>query len=189
MSRVGQRPIAIPDKVKVQVTPPVVHVEGPKGKLEFQHHPLVKVALKDGTVVVERASDERTARAMHGLTRTLVANMVQGVTEGFSKELELVGVGYRAQVQGKTLNLQIGFSHPYHFHIPEGIVIETPQPTRIVVKGIHKALVGTVAAQIRAIQRPEPYKGKGIRYVGEVIRRKAGKAVAGKGAAGAGGAG
>lgn len=190
MSRVGRQPIAIPDKVKVQVNGATVRVEGPKGSLEYAARPEVRVAVKDGQVVVERSSDERMAKSLHGLTRTLVANMVKGVTEGYQKELELVGVGYRAQVQGKQLSMQVGFSHAVQYPIPAGIVIETPQPTRVVVKGINKEQVGMVAAQIRQVAPPEPYKGKGIRYLGEVVRRKAGKAVAGKGAgASAGGAG
>jgi large subunit ribosomal protein L6 len=177
MSRVGKKPILIPKNVKVSVTGNTVLVEGPKGKLTLEAHPKMTVEAKADQVLVSRHSDEKTDMALHGLTRTLINNMVVGTTTGYQKELEIQGVGFRAQVSGKKLVLQLGFSHPVEFHIPEGIVIEAPKPTQVVIKGIDKQKVGETAAEIRAIFPPEPYKGKGIRYVGEYVRKKVGKAV------------
>lgn len=176
MSRIGKRPVILPNNVKCNINENTVVIEGPKGKLNFQIPQGIKVKTEDNKIVVERTSDEKNIRALHGLTRAMINNMVIGVTEGFQKELEIVGVGYRAQVQGKKLVMQLGFSHPVEYPIPEGITIETPNPTTIIVKGIDKQKVGEIAAEIRAFYPPEPYKGKGIRYRGEYVRRKAGKA-------------
>jgi large subunit ribosomal protein L6 len=177
MSRVGRKPIPIPSGVDISLEMPRVVVKGPKGTLERQLVPEITVAREGDTLVVTRPSDERNHRALHGLTRTLVANMVTGVSEGFARELEIVGVGYRATGQGPNrLELALGFSHPVHIEAPEGISFEVPAPTRIVVRGFDKELVGQVAANIRKIRKPEPYKGKGIRYAGERVVRKAGKA-------------
>jgi large subunit ribosomal protein L6 len=155
-------------------------VKGSKGSLTLTVDPVLSVAVDDGVVTVERENDERASRARHGLTRALLNNMVVGVSEGFTKELNLVGVGYRAALKGKQLELQVGFSHPVVVDMPEGITFEVPEPTKIIVSGIDKQQVGQVAADIRAVRPPEPYKGKGIRYVGEYVVRKAGKAAAGK---------
>lgn len=175
MSRIGKKPIQIPSGVKVDVKGQRVHVEGPKGKLDFEAHHRIKVALQDGNVKVDRVSDSRMDRSLHGLTRTLINNMVVGVKDEFSKTLEIEGLGFRADLKGKNLELSLGFSHKITFPIPEGVKIETPKPTIIIVKGIDKHLVGQVAANIRDFYKPEPYKGKGIRYAGEQIKRKAGK--------------
>ncbi len=176
MSRVGESPIAIPDGVKVKVEGRSVRAEGPRGALERKVHPDMVVQVEDGRVLVKRPSDSRAHRSLHGLTRTLVANMVEGVTRGFQKSLELVGTGYRANKSGNKLVMTLGFSHPVEVVPPEGIDIEVPNPSTIVVSGIDKELVGQVAADIRALRKPEPYLGKGIRYAGERVRRKAGKA-------------
>jgi len=178
MSRVGKKPIDIPDKVKVGVASNVVTVEGPKGKLEMSFHRDFKVAVKNNKVIVSRPSDEKRDSSLHGLFRSNIFNMVIGVTEGYKIELEIKGVGYKAESKGKELVLLLGFSHPVTFPIPEGISIKTPKPVNIIVEGIDKAKVGEVASEIRAYYKPEPYKGKGIRYVGEYVRRKAGKTVA-----------
>ncbi len=178
MSRVGQRPILIPSAVKVQVQDRSVSIEGPKGKLSHTLPPGIDVDQSDGPLLVKRAGQEKRLKSMHGLTRTLLDNMVKGVTDGFVKELEIVGVGFRAQVSGTKLELYVGLTHPVVYQIPQGITIEAPKPIQLFVKGIDKVLVGQVAARIRSFARPEPYKGKGIKYAGEVIRRKAGKAVA-----------
>ncbi len=183
MSRVGRLPIPIPSGVDVKVAGGTVSVSGPKGKLERTVHPEMRVALDGGRVVVTRENDDRFHRALHGLTRALLANMIQGVTKGYQVELEIQGVGYRALKQGQRLTLQVGFSHPVELTPPPGVTLEAPQPNRIVVGGIDKELVGQMAASIRAIREPDPYKGKGIRYAGERVRRKAGKA--GKAAVGA----
>ena len=176
MSRVGQQPIAIPSGVEVTIDGARVNVKGPKGELAHEAPASITVARDGEAIVVTRPDDERENRALHGLTRSLVANMVQGVAEGFARELEIVGVGYRATAQGPSkLELQVGFSHPVPFEAPEGITFEVPQPTRITVRGCDKQLVGQVAANIRKIRKPEPYKGKGIRYVDERVIRKAGK--------------
>ncbi len=177
MSRVGRKPILIPKNVKVIITGNTILVEGPKGKLSFNAHPKITVEAKADQVIVSRSSDEKSDKSLHGLTRTLINNMVMGTTVGYQKELEIQGVGFRAQVNGKKLVLQVGFSHPVDFHISEGITIEAPKPTQIIIKGIDKQKVGETAAEIRAIFPPEPYKGKGIRYLGEHVRRKVGKAV------------
>ncbi len=179
MSRIGKQPITIPSGVEVQVDGTRVAVKGPRGSLEQAFSPEMRIVLEDGTLRIERPSDERTHRSLHGLTRTLIANMVEGVTNGFEKRLEIVGVGYRAALKGSDLDIAAGYSHPVPFRAPDGIEFEVPAPTRIVVRGIDKQLVGEIAAQIRKIRKPEPYKGKGIRYEGEYVRKKAGKAAKG----------
>ncbi len=176
MSRIGKAPVPIPKGVTVTVTGHTVEVKGPKGRLALAVHPAVQVQVADGSVVVRRSTDLDAHRALHGLTRALLANMVRGVTEGYRVELEIQGVGYRASKQGSALALQVGYSHPVEVTPPEGIAFEVPQPTRIVVVGFDKGLVGQVAASIRAIRKPDPYKGKGIRYAGERIKLKPGKA-------------
>lgn len=177
MSRVGKKPINIPQNVKAEVEDNKVSVEGAKGKLNLKIPSEFKVELKDGNIFVSRPSDLKLHMAQHGLYRSLINNMIIGVSEGYSKHLEIQGVGYKAQVQGNVMTLALGFSHPVTFHIPEGITVKTPKPTQISIEGIDKKLVGEVAASIRAYYKPEPYKGKGIRYKGEHVRRKAGKAV------------
>jgi large subunit ribosomal protein L6 len=177
MSRIGKEPVPIPGGVEVTLADGTVTVKGPKGELSQTVPDGVTVDVTDNEVVVKRASDHRKHRALHGLTRSLIANMVTGVTDGYSKSLEIVGVGYRAQARGSnTLVIQAGFSHPVEVNAPEGVTFEVPSPTRITVSGADKQVVGQVAADIRAIRKPEPYKGKGIRYAGEQVRRKAGKA-------------
>ncbi len=177
MSRVGRAPIPVPSGVSVALEDGAVSVSGPQGKLERRLPEGISVSQDADVLVVERADDEREHRALHGLTRSLVANMVTGVTQGFSKELEIVGVGYRATAKGPgALELALGFSHPVQVSAPEGITFEVPTPTRIIVRGIDKEAVGQVAADIRKIRKPEPYKGKGVRYAGERVLRKAGKA-------------
>lgn len=178
MSRIGKKPISVPANVKVGITEGEVRVEGPKGKLNQRFHPRMKVSFRDNTLLVERPTNIRTDRALHGLTRSLIQNMVRGVTEGYIKQLEIEGVGYKAQVSGKKLVLNLGFSHPIEYPIPEGIEIKTPKPTQVVVAGTDRQKVGQVAAEIRHFHEPEPYKGKGIHYLGEVIRRKQGKTTA-----------
>jgi len=177
MSRIGKAPIAIPSGVDVSVAGNEVTVNGPKGSL-FRRIPADITVRQDGAqLLVELPDDEREHRALHGLTRSLVNNMVVGVTDGFSKDLEIVGVGYRATAQSPNrLELALGFSHPVSIEAPEGVTFEVPQPTRITVRGIDKEIVGQVAANIRKVRKPEPYKGKGVRYAGEVVQRKAGKA-------------
>lgn len=174
MSRIAKSPIELPKGAEFSDSDGTIRVKGAKGSLEMQLHPAVETSIEDGVVTV-RPLEERDM-AMAGTMRALIANMVHGVTDGFEKKLSLVGVGYRAQVQGKKLNLQLGFSHPVDFEIPEGVTVEAPSQTEIVVKGCDKQLVGQVAAKIRAYRPPEPYKGKGVRYAGEHVRRKAGKA-------------
>ena len=177
MSRVGKSPIPVPPGVEVAIDGHRVEVTGPKGALDFEVPGEITVRCEAGVVLVERPNDERENRALHGLTRSLVNNMVVGVHEGFSKELQIVGVGYRAVVaDSDDLELQLGYSHPVIVQAPDGISFEVPDPTRIIVSGIDKAVVGQVAAEIRSHRKPEPYKGKGIRYVGEHVARKAGKA-------------
>jgi large subunit ribosomal protein L6 len=176
MSRIGKQPIDVPAGVTVLAEQGHVSVSGPKGSLELDVSPRMRVLVDDGTVRVERPSDERDDRALHGLTRTLIANMVEGVTGGFEKRLEIQGVGYRAALRGTDLELQLGFSHPVTVPPPAGIEFELPAANRIVVRGIDKQLVGEVAADIRKLRKPEPYKGKGIRYEGEYVRKKSGKA-------------
>jgi large subunit ribosomal protein L6 len=179
MSRIGRQPIEIPTGVEIEVDGSRVTVKGPKGTLERTFHPDMRIAREDGIVRVERPSDESLHRALHGLTRTLIANMVEGVTNGFEKRLEIVGVGYRAALKGSDIELAVGFSHTVTVRPPDGIEFEVPAPTRITVRGIDKETVGEVAANIRKIRKPEPYKGKGVRYEGEYVRKKAGKAAKG----------
>ncbi len=176
MSRIGQAPIAIPSGVDVQIEGRMVKVKGPKGELTRMVPATISVQQVDGQLLVARPDDERDNRALHGLTRSLVNNMVIGVTDGFRKQLEIVGVGYRAEAQGDGIRLALGFSHPVIVKAPEGIAFEVPVPTQIVVTGIDKEVVGQIAADIRSIRKPEPYKGKGVRYAGERVLRKAGKA-------------
>jgi large subunit ribosomal protein L6 len=177
MSRIGRKPIPIPSGVEVTLDGTHVVVKGPKGTLERDLVPDITVAREGDELIVTRPSDERQHRALHGLTRSLVNNMVVGVSEGYARDLEIVGVGYRATAQGPNkIELALGFSHPVHVDAPEGITFEVPAPTRITVRGHDKELVGQVAANIRKIRKPEPYKGKGVRYAGERILRKAGKA-------------
>ena len=176
MSRIGRAPIQVPAGVEVKINGNVIEVKGPKGQLTRELHPEMKVELSDGTIVVTRPSDEKAHRSLHGLTRTLIANMVTGVTEGFTRNLEIVGVGYRAAKQGSKLVLSVGYSQPVEIEPAPGIEIEVPTPTRISVQGTDQELVGQTAANIRDVRRPEPYLGKGIRYEGERVRRKAGKA-------------
>ncbi len=176
MSRIGKAPIAVPGGVDVAVVGSTITIKGPKGELSRELPEQVTVRQDEGNLLVERVDDERESRALHGLVRSLLANMVTGVTEGFRKELDIVGVGYRAAAKGDGLELALGFSHPVLVSAPEGISFVVPAPTRIEVHGIDKQLVGQVAADIRAWRKPEPYKGKGVRYVGEHVRRKAGKA-------------
>jgi large subunit ribosomal protein L6 len=175
MSRIGRKPIEVPESVTVSVAPGRVTVNGPKGELTQAISTDMKVEQENGTVTVSRPTDRGEHRALHGLTRSLIANMVVGVTDGYEKRLEIQGVGYRARLQGKSLELALGYSHPVSVQAPEGIEFEVPQPTEVVVKGIDKQLVGEIAAQIRKKRPPEPYKGKGIRYSGEYVRRKVGK--------------
>ncbi len=176
MSRIGRMPIPVPQGVTVEVKPGLVRVKGPKGELVVEIDPEMKVVLEEGVIRVERPSEARRHRALHGLTRTLIANAIEGVTKGYEKELEIRGIGYRAKMSGNKLELSVGFSHPVLFEPPEGIKIEVPEPTKIKVSGIDKQKVGQVAANIRAIRPPDAYKGKGIRYAGEVVRLKPGKA-------------
>jgi large subunit ribosomal protein L6 len=175
MSRIGNSPVDVPAGVAVTVDGRKVTVEGPKGSLERTFSDRVAFEVGDGVVTVSRVDEERESKALHGLSRALLNNMVVGVSEGFRKELQTVGVGYRATLQGSTLELLVGYSHPVHFTAPPGIDLEVPENTQIVISGIDKELVGQVAADIRSIRPPEPYKGKGIRYAGEKVRRKAGK--------------
>jgi len=175
MSRIGRKPIAVPEAVTVEVAPGRVAVKGPKGELKQDLSPEMKVEQEDGTIVVSRPTDRGEHRALHGLTRSLIANMVEGVVDGYEKRLEIQGVGYRAQLKGKSLELALGYSHPVSIEPPEGIEFEVPQQTEIVVRGIDKQLVGQVAADIRKRRPPEPYKGKGIRYRDEHVMRKVGK--------------
>jgi large subunit ribosomal protein L6 len=176
MSRVGRLPITIPSGVAVGVDGNHVVVTGPKGTLERDIAPLLSLVSEDGQLRVQRPNDEKRARELHGLTRSLINNMVVGVTEGYRRGLEIQGVGYRAQLVGSKLQLNLGYSHPIEIEPPEGIAFEVDNPTRIAVTGIDKELVGRMAAKIRACRKPEPYKGKGVRYAGEIVRRKAGKA-------------
>ncbi|MEM7326099.1 MAG: 50S ribosomal protein L6 [Actinomycetota bacterium] len=177
MSRIGNAPITVPAGVEINVSGSDVTVKGPKGTLEHTIPESIGTELEDGTLTVTRENDERQSKALHGLTRSLINNMVIGVSEGFRKDLEIIGVGYRANAKGKdALELALGFSHPVNVKAPEGIEFDVPEPTKIGVIGIDKQMVGQVAAEIRAYRKPEPYKGKGVRYVGERVIRKAGKA-------------
>ena len=176
MSRIGKLPIPVPDGVTIDVHGQTVTVQGPKGSLTLTAHPAIQVQVEDRRVLCRRSSDEKAHRALHGLTRSLVRNMVDGVVKGFERRLELVGVGYRASLLGPNLNLALGFSHPIIYPVPKGIKVEVKDQTQVVVSGIDKQLVGAVAAKIRSFRPPEPYKGKGVKYAEERIRRKAGKA-------------
>jgi large subunit ribosomal protein L6 len=182
MSRVGRKVIAVPKDVKVQVGDRALNIQGPKGKLETPVPPGISFALEGAELLCKRENDERQLRAFHGLARALAQNAIKGVTEGFSKELDIVGVGYKAQVDGSKVVFALGYSHAVEFKIPEGIKIAIDKQTRIVVSGIDRQKVGQVAAEIRGLRRPDPYKQKGIRYVGEVLKKKAGKAGATAGA-------
>jgi large subunit ribosomal protein L6 len=175
MSRIGRKPVGVPTGVEVRLDKNTVHVKGPKGALALDVHPEMLVTIADGEVTVGRPSEQPRHKALHGLTRTLISNMVDGVTQGFSRKLEIQGVGYRAEKKGDGITLHLGYSHPIVFPAPEGIDLQVPVPTEVVVAGTDKALVGQVAAEIRGFRPPEPYKGKGVRYVGEQVRRKAGK--------------
>lgn len=178
MSRIGKQPITIPDKVNFELDGNKIKVTGPKGTLEFEHHPRMTVSVDGSTVRVSRPNDSKTSRALHGLTRALLSNMVVGVSQGFKKSLEVIGVGYRAEMRGKSLQLALGYSHSIVLVPPAGVSIEVEGTNKINVLGIDKQLVGEVAAKIRSFRPPEPYKGKGIRYEGEQVRRKAGKTAA-----------
>jgi large subunit ribosomal protein L6 len=176
MSRVGKAPITLPSGVSVDIDGQKVKVKGPKGELLREFHERVSITEDDGVLTVSRSDDDRQSRALHGLSRALLANMVIGVSEGYKKELSIVGVGYRAALSGNSIDLQLGFSHPVSVDAPAGITFEVPEQTKIIISGIDKESVGQIASEIRAIRPPEPYKGKGIRYVDEYVRRKAGKA-------------
>jgi large subunit ribosomal protein L6 len=175
LSRIGRKPIEIPEGVEIDVKAGAVAVKGPKGELNQHLDTDMKVAIDSGTLTVERPTDRGEHRALHGLTRSLIANMVEGVTDGFEKRLEIQGVGYRAQLKGKNLEMALGYSHPVTIEAPQGIEFEVPQPTEVVVRGIDKQLVGEIAARVRKARPPEPYKGKGVRYQGEHVARKVGK--------------
>ena len=176
MSRIGRKPIAVPKGVDVSIKGDDVTVKGSKGSLSFSIMPNISVELENGSLLVKRANDEKSVRAAHGMTRAILSNMITGVNQGFERVLEIIGVGYRAQMQGKNLVLSLGFSHPVEVEPPAGIELAVDGPTKVIVKGIDKQLVGQMAANIRGYRPPEPYKGKGIRYAGEYVIRKAGKA-------------
>lgn len=178
MSRIGRKPVAIPSGVTVDIQNRMITVKGPKGTLSYQHLPAVEVKMEGSEVVVTRINDKDESRALHGLTRQLLANMVEGVSNGYEKKLEIIGVGYKAAPQGKKLGLSLGFSHPVDYSVPDGIEITQDEKNKniLIIRGIDKQLVGQVAADIRSYRPPEPYKGKGVRYVGEYVRRKVGKA-------------
>jgi len=175
VSRIGKKPIVIPSGVTVAQNGQVIKVKGPQGELENEFHPNIKIEVKDKEIIVTRPNDLKENKALHGLTRALIQNMVTGVTNVYKKTLDIVGVGYRAELKGKNLLLNMGYSHPIYFMPPDGISLQTPTQTQIVISGIDKQLVGMVAAKIRSIRKPEPYKGKGIKYSDEQIQRKAGK--------------
>jgi large subunit ribosomal protein L6 len=176
MSRIGKQPIAIPAGVTVTLGERSITVKGPKGELSRTLPAVVSVAQENGQVVVTRPDDEQAAKSMHGLTRTLIANMIEGVTKGYAKTLEIVGVGYKAEPQPYGMKLSLGFSHTIEYKAPAGVSLKAPNPTTVLIEGMSKELVGQVAAEIRSFRKPEPYKGKGVKYQGEVVRRKAGKA-------------
>jgi large subunit ribosomal protein L6 len=178
MSRIGKKLVVIPKEVKIEVKDGVVFVEGPKGKLTRKLSDRISVDIKDSQLFVKRVSNSKVDKSMHGLFRALIINMIKGVTEGYVKELEIIGVGFKAAVAGDKLNMALGFSHPVNITIPVGIKIETPKPTQLVLRSTDKELIGKIAAEIRAIYPPEPYKGKGIRYLGEHVKKKVGKAQA-----------
>ncbi|MBI5182376.1 MAG: 50S ribosomal protein L6 [Nitrospirae bacterium] len=180
MSRIGKKPVSIPSGVDVKVEKNNVFIKGPKGELNKEFHPRIGIKVEGGNILVSRASDDKLDRALHGLSRSIIANMVTGVTKGYEKSLEISGVGYRAQMQGRSIALSLGFSHPINFELPKGIEAVVDKQTNITIKGIDKYLVGQIAANIRGLKRPEPYKGKGIKYAGEHIRRKEGKTGKGK---------
>ncbi|MDO8550429.1 MAG: 50S ribosomal protein L6 [Ignavibacteria bacterium] len=175
MSRIGKKPIEIPKGVTITKNGNIVKVKGPKGELETRFHLKMSVEVKDSEIVVTRPDDSKENKALHGLTRALIQNMVDGVIKPYSKTLDIVGVGYKAELKGKNLLLNIGYSHPIYFVPPDGVTLQTPAPTQIVISGIDKQMVGLIAAKIRSIRKPEPYKGKGIKYSDEQIQRKAGK--------------
>ncbi len=176
MSRIGKHPVAVPNGVTVTIEGNTLKVKGPRGELTRTFHPEMKLTVNDGNVTVERPSEEAKHKALHGLSRTLVSNMVEGVTKGYQKQLDIVGVGYKAEARPYGLQLALGFSHPVEYRAPEGIKLTAPVPTQILIDGANKEIVGQVAAELRSLRPPEPYKGKGIKYAGEQIRRKAGKA-------------
>ena len=178
MSRIGKKPVTVPKEVKIEVKDGFVLVEGPKGKLTRKLSDRISLEIKDGILLVKRVADTKLDRSMHGLFRALIVNMIKGVTEGYTKELEIIGVGFKAAVVGNNLNMALGFSHPVNIAIPAGIKIETPKPTQLIIKSIDKELIGKIATEIRAIYPPEPYKGKGIRFLGEHVKKKVGKAQA-----------
>ena len=178
MSRLGKKPITIPNNIKASINNGLILIGGPKGKLEYRIPHRVSVEIEDNIIYVKRQSDLKTDKSLHGLVRTLINNMIRGVTEGYKKELEIRGVGYKAKAEGSNLTMNLGFSHQVHYPIPDSVTIETPRPTIIIIKSIDKVKVGEVAAELRDFYKPEPYKGKGIRYVGEYVRHKAGKTVA-----------
>ena len=180
MSRIGQSPVIIPEGVKVSLDGAIIKVSGPNGSLEFNFRKEMIISQNDGLIMVKRGSENREQKSLHGTTRQMINNMVIGISKGFSKELEIIGVGYQAQVQGSRLHLQLGFSHDIYFDMPDGIKVTTNNRTEIKVEGIDKQLVGAVAAKIRSFRPPEPYKGKGIRYKGEHVRSKQGKTVGAK---------
>ena len=175
MSRIGKQPVAVPAGVKVSVANRLVKVEGPKGKLEFEHHPNMTVKLENGVLTVARPDDDRQNRALHGLTRSLIANMIEGVTKGYEKRLKIEGIGYQARLDKKSVVLNVGYANVITMTPPEGVTAEVPDATTIVIRGADKQKVGQFAAEVRAVRKPEPYKGKGIRYEGELVRRKEGK--------------
>jgi len=175
VSRIGKLPIQIPDKVQVTLNQRLITVKGPKGELQREIHENVNVEVKDGTITVSKKSEDKFGRSLWGLTRALIANMIEGVTNGFTRKLEIVGVGYKAEMKGKTLLLNLGYSHPIVIKVPDEIQLSAPTNNEVLVSGINKELVGLVAAKIRSFRKPEPYKGKGVKYEGEYIRRKAGK--------------
>ena len=176
MSRIGKRPVPVPNGVTVTVQGSAITVKGPKGELSRKLHPEMLVAVENGVVNVNRPSEEQKHRALHGLTRSLIANLVEGVTQGYKKQLEITGVGYKAEVKPFGLQLALGYSHPLEYRAPAGIKLTAPQPTVVIIEGPDKEKVGQVAAEIRLLRKPEPYKGKGVKYQGEQVRRKAGKA-------------
>jgi large subunit ribosomal protein L6 len=175
LSRIGKKPVAIPKGVSAVITDKTLKIKGPKGELAQSFHPNLSVEVKDGEIIVGRPDDSKENKALHGLTRALIQNMIDGVIKEYQKTLDIVGVGYRAELKGKNLLINIGFSHPIYFMPPDGITVQTPTPTQVVISGIDKQLVGLVAAKIRSFRVPEPYKGKGIKYTDEYIIRKAGK--------------
>jgi len=183
MSRIGKKPIPLPKNVKLAINGRTISFEGPKGKLSLDHHPAAKVKLADGNVVVERIDDEKLSRAVHGLTRALIANNIKGVSDGYVKDLEIQGVGYKAELKGSTILLSLGFANQLKVEVPTGLAVKIEaQGTRINIAGADKQMVGQLAAEIRKLRKPEPYKGKGVRYVGEVVKKKLGKQFAGAGA-------